>query len=151
MSKRERVREVLSGPLTPEYLKQKTDQGWTLVGIGVEWEREAENGPPQGEPAVLKEEVPYGLRVSGDCLYLEENEAEKEVLVRMMDLIVEDHPLSRVAEELNRGGSRTRHGTPWTASAVFNMIPRLVEVGPRIFSSEEWVTLRHRLAGVARA
>ncbi len=95
----------------------------------------------------IREEVPYGMRVAADCKFLEEDPAESEVLVSMMDLIVADNPLSQVAAELNRKGYRTRHGAPWTASAVFNMIPRLVEVGPRVFSSEEWVALRHRIAG----
>jgi hypothetical protein len=150
MPKRERMREILSGPLTSEYIRQKAEQGWTLLGVSLEWEREVESGPPQGEPSGLREEVPYGLQVSPDCLHLEENAAEKEVLIKMMDLIVEDHPLSRVAEDLNRQGFRARPGTPWTASAVFNMIPRLVEVGPRIFSTGEWAALRGRLTGAVR-
>jgi len=150
MPKRERIREALSGPLTPEYLKQKADQGWSLMGLSLEWEREIETGLPRGEASSLREEVPYGLRVAQDGLHLEENAAEKETLVRMMDLIVEDHSLSRVAEELNGRGFRTRQGALWTASAVFNLIPRLVEVGPRIFSSDEWVALRSRLAGGVR-
>jgi Recombinase len=150
MSKRERIREIISGPLAPEYLKQKADQGWSLMGVSVEWEREIEADQPLGEATGLGEEVPYGLRVAQDGLHLEENAAEKETLVRMMDLIVEDHSLSRVAEELNGRGFRTRQGALWTASAVFNMIPRLVEVGPRIFSSEEWVALRSRLSGGLR-
>jgi hypothetical protein len=29
---------------------------------------------------------------------------------------------------------------------VFNMMPRLIEVGPRIFSSEEWEKRRVRLS-----
>ncbi|MGC9969603.1 MAG: recombinase family protein [Bryobacteraceae bacterium] len=150
MSKRERVREMLSGPLTPEYLQRRAEQGWSLIGISLEWEREIETDHPRDETASLREEVPYGLRVAPDGLHLEENAAEKETLVRMMDLIVEDHSLSRVAEELNRKAFRTRQGALWTASAVFNMIPRLVEVGPRIFSSEEWVALRSRLSGGLR-
>jgi len=120
------------------------------MGLSLEWEREIETGLPRGEASSLREEVPYGLRVAQDGLHLEENAAEKETLVRMMDLIVEDHSLSRVAEELNGRGFRTRQGALWTASAVFNMIPRLVEVGPRIFSSDEWVALRSRLAGGVR-
>ncbi len=146
MTKRERVREVMAGPLTPEYLKKRAEDGWTLVGISLEWEREA--GPGQPQPADPGEEVPYGLQVAGDCLHLEENPSERQVLIRMMELIVEDFPLSRVADELNRQNFRTRHGQRWTASAVFNMIPRLVETGPRIFTSSQWVELRRRLSAV---
>ena len=150
MSKRERVREVLSGPLAPEYLQQRAGQGWSLIGISLEWEREIETDQPSEGTVSLREEVPYGLRVAQDGLHLEEHAAERDTLVRMMDLIVEDYSLSRVAEELNGRGFRTRQGALWTASAVFNMIPRLVEVGPRIFSSEEWVALRSRLSGGLR-
>jgi hypothetical protein len=34
----------------------------------------------------------------------------------------------------------------WTRIAVFNMMPRLIEVGPRLFSSEEWEKRRLKLA-----
>jgi len=43
-------------------------------------------------------------------------------------------------------GYRTRAGKPWSRVAVFNMMPRLIEVGPRIFSSEEWEQRRLRIA-----
>ncbi|MGA2740996.1 MAG: hypothetical protein ABSG65_26600, partial [Bryobacteraceae bacterium] len=68
----------------------------------VEWEREVDEAANQ--PGPLTEEVPYGLRVSADCSHLEENVTEKQALVLMMDLIVQDAPLSLVAEELNRKG-----------------------------------------------
>jgi len=29
--------------------------------------------------------------------------------------------------------------------AVFNMMPRLIEVGPRLFSSEEWKTRQQKV------
>ena len=138
MTKRERVREVPSGPLTPDYVSQKANDGWKLAAV--EWEREVEE--PEG---ALSEEVPYGLRVSADCTHLEENSAEKQALVLMMDLIVQDHPLSYVARELNLKGFRTREGQPWNQVAVFNMLPRLVDVGPKIFSSSEWEARRKRV------
>jgi hypothetical protein len=102
----------------------------------LEWEREVEE--PAGQPGPLSEEVPYGLRVSADCSHLEENASEKQALIQMMDLIVQDAPLSLVAEELNRKGFRTRAGANWTPGSVFDMLPRLIQVGPRIFSSTEW-------------
>jgi hypothetical protein len=70
-------------------------------------------------------------------------------LILMMDLIVQDAALSLVAEELNRKGFRTRGGAGWTPGAVFDLLPRLIEVGPRIFSSSEWTARTrhlHRLA-----
>jgi len=52
---------------------------------------------------------------------------------------------SQVAQALNDKGYRTREGKEWTQSAVFEMLPRLVEVAPTILSTEEWEALRQRL------
>ena len=134
MSKLQRVREVPSVPLTEDYVSRKANEGWKLTAV--EWEREVEE--PAGQPGPLEEEVPYGLRVAADCSHLEENASEKQALILMMDLIVQDAPLSLVAEELNRKGFRTRAGANWTPGSVFDMLPRLIQVGPRIFSSTEW-------------
>ena len=134
MSRLQRVREVPSVPLTEDYVSRKASEGWKLTAV--EWEREVEE--PAGQPGPLSEEVPYGLRVSADCSHLEENASEKQALIQMMDLIVQDAPLSLVAEELNRKGFRTRAGANWTPGSVFDMLPRLIQVGPRIFSSTEW-------------
>lgn len=145
MSKLQRVREVPSSPLTPDYLSQKTKEGWKLTAL--EWEREIEDSA--GQPGPLTEEVPYGLRVSADCSHLEENTAEKQALILMMDLIVQDAPLSLVAEELNRKGFRTRAGANWTPGSVFDMLPRLIQVGPRLFSSTEWTARTRHLFRMA--
>lgn len=75
-------------------------------------------------------EVPFGLRVTDDCVHLEENGVERGALVQMLDLIARDKSLSEVARELNRVGYRTRAGSPWTQTAVFNMLPRLIEAAP---------------------
>jgi len=134
MAKLERIREVLSKPLEPEYLKLRAEAGWKLVAV--EWEREieaAETGPRH-----VGEEVPYGMRVGDDCLHLVENPAETQVLIQMLDGIVQDLPFSKIADELNRSGLRTRSGSKWEPVLVYNMLPRLIQVGPRIFSSEEW-------------
>jgi hypothetical protein len=134
MAKLERVREVLSKPLEPEDIKLRAEAGWKLVAV--EWEREieeAERGPRQ-----VGEEVPYGMRVGDDCMHLVENPAETQALIQMLDGIVQDLPFSKIAEELNRQGLRTRGGTKWEPVTVYNMLPRLIQVGPRIFSGEEW-------------
>jgi len=138
MAKLERVREVLSEPLEPEYVKQRAEAGWKLVAV--EWEHEVE--ADEKEPRRAIEEVPYGLRVGDDGAHLVENPAETQVLIRMLDGIVQDYPFSKVADELNRGGLRTRKGSKWEAVSVYNMLPRLIQVGPRIFSSEEWQARR---------
>jgi hypothetical protein len=69
-----------------------------------------------------------------------------QFLLSMMELIIQDISLSKVAEELNRKGFRTRRGAEWGPVAVFNMLPRLIELTPRIFASEEWVERRKRLS-----
>jgi hypothetical protein len=143
MAKLQRAREVLSGPLAQDYVSQKAKEGWRLTAL--EWEREIE----ETDPVALREEVPYGLRVSPDCTFLEENTSEKQALVLMMDLIVQDCPLSLVAEELNRKGLRTRGGANWTPGSVFDMLPRLIEVGPRLFSSTEWTARTRHLFRLA--
>jgi len=145
MAKTERVREVLTEPLDPEYLKRRTEAGWRLVAV--EWQRQLDDEAQRA--STLTEDVPFGLRVAADCSHLEEDPTERQVLMLMMDLIVQDHPLSKVAEELNQEGFQTRQRSKWNPVAVFNMLPRLIEVGPRIFSSEEWVARKQRLVKFA--
>ena len=141
MSKINRVREVVKSLPDPVYLSQRTEAGWKLVAL--EWERVDETEGEQPRP--LREQVPYGMRVSDDCLHLEENPEEVQVLMLMMEEIVQDNPLSKVVTALNAAGFRTRAGEPWDAVGVFNMLPRLIEVGPRMFSTEEWELRRRRL------
>jgi len=102
-------------------------RGWKLVAV--EWEHEIGGWK---KALLLREEVPYGLRVATDCLHLEENPLERQALELMLDLIVTDQSLTQVAEELNRQGFRTRPGLKWNQVEVFNMLPRLVEAAPQI-------------------
>lgn len=136
--RRERLREVMSTPPSPEHIRQMAEEGWNLAAV--EWERLLE------EEAVdagrLKEEIPFGLRVATDCEHLEEDPVEKEALVLMLELIVEDRSLSEIASGLNREDMQTRHGAEWDQSSVFYMLPRLIEVAPQIFASENWSNRR---------
>lgn len=139
MKKTERVRQVVSEPLTDTDIKQRAEQGWKLVAV--EWEREIESSENQ-----LPGDVPFGLRVSADSLRLEEDPYEREVLVQLMELlVVQEGSYARVADELNRGGYRTRQGSPWTPISVFEMLPRLIEVGPHLFRSSEWTKRKQQL------
>ena len=137
----ERIREVLSGPPDPEYLSRKRNEGWELVAV--EWERRGRG--ERSAPLGAAEDVPYGCRVANDCLHLEDNPDEVRVLTLMLELIVQDRSLARMAEELNQQGHRTRDGSAWTMVAIFNMLPRLIEVGPRILSGEGWGERRKQL------
>jgi hypothetical protein len=139
----ERVRDVVSGAFSNQIIEQRTAAGWQLVSI--EWRRELPDSetPPDG---AFSEAIPYGLRISDDCHRLEVDPAENQILLLMMDLLAQDFSYSSIVSDLNEKGYRTREGKPWSRIAVFNMMPRLIEVGPRIFSSEEWEQRRLRFA-----
>jgi hypothetical protein len=64
----------------------------------------------------------------------------------MMELLVQDFSYSAIVSDLNEMGFRQRDGRPWSRVAVFNMIPRLIEVGPRFFNSDEWEKRRQRFS-----
>jgi hypothetical protein len=147
MAENERIRESLKGPLDATYVKQREQAGWKLVSV--EWERvavePAVTAPPP-EAAAGVEDAPFGLRVAGDCEHLEKNPAEMEFLLSMMELIIQDISLVKVAEELNRKGFRTRKGAEWGPVGIFNMLPRLIELTPQIFNNEEWIERRKHLS-----
>ena len=69
-------------------------------------------------------------------------EDERQALLLMLDQIGQDQPLSRVAEELNRQGFRTRAGARWGVEAVFQMLSRLIELAPAILGSHAWEARR---------
>jgi hypothetical protein len=142
MAKMERIRESFDRPLELDYLRERERAGWRLVAV--EWERETQEAAPEASPRL--EEAPFGTRVAGDCESLTENPAEMDFLLSMMELIIQDVSLTKVAEELNRKGFCTRRGTEWGPVAVFNMLPRLIELTPRIFASAEWIERRKRLS-----
>jgi len=145
MARKERIHEPIAGLVRPTYLEERIKAGWQLVGL--EWEREVAE-PAAAKPPGWVEQIPYGLQVSDDCTQLVANPAEVEVVILALDMIVEDCPLSRVADELNRRGYRTRLSDSWTPTALFNLLPRMIAVGPRVFNSEEWMTRRERLPKV---
>lgn len=140
MSRIERMREVLNGPLNAADFERRSAEGWRAVAVV--WERQVDGASPTTN---IRDDVPYGLKISEDCVALEEDLQEKEALLVMLEMIIQDKPLSEIAESLNRRGFATRHKTKWTPGAVFDMLPRLIEVGPRVFTSEEWVARRGRL------
>lgn len=149
MKKTERLRQIVSGPLDPNDLKQRAAKGWKLTAI--EWEREVEATDSETATEQISAEVPYGLRVDPEAPRLEENPAERELLLQMMELIVQEGSYSRIADEINRRGFRTRQGGRWSPVSVFEMLPRLIEVGPRVFQSAEWQKRRQTLAALEKS
>ena len=131
MTKTERLRQAVAGTVSEADLKKQAEGGWKLVAL--EWEREIES-----TEEALPVEVPFGLRIAPETQRLEQDPRERETLLQLMELIVQEGSYSRIAEELNRGGYRTREGARWTPVSVFEMLPRLIEVGPHLFRSQEW-------------
>ena len=138
MSDVERLRQPVSSFPSDDDLLNRAREGWKLVAV--EWER-----PAPGPEAQHKVEVPFGLKVSSDCRYLEEDPEEMEVLTSGMELMISECPFTRIADELNRKGFRTRNGERWSPISIFNLLPRLIEVGPRIFPSEDWAERRRKI------
>ena len=132
MARVERMRETISNPPTAEEVRQKAEEGWKLAAV--EWQREA---PAKAGDEL--EDMPFGLCTEGGGTDLRMNPAEEEALRIMLGMVIDDrNSLATVADELNRRGYRTRDGRDWSQGAVFNMLPRLIEVAPRFFASPEW-------------
>jgi hypothetical protein len=139
----ERMRDMIGQPLLEEIVRQRTSAGWHLVSL--EWRRELPEAEEPTEGA-YPEDIPFGLRISEDCKRLELDPSEQQALLQMMEMLVQDFPFSNIASDLNEKGFRTRDGKRWNPVAIFNMIPRLIEVGPRLFSTEEWEVRRQKFA-----
>jgi hypothetical protein len=149
MKRTEWTRDTLSTWPGSEYVAQKESAGWRLAAV--EWQRETETStspqPPEGSR--FGEEIPFGTRISRDCLHLEENPGEMESLNLLAEMIVQDLSYQLMADALNQRGLRTRDARPWTPLAVFKLTPRLIEVAPRILSGAEWDNRKKQLSRVA--
>ncbi|HKV26385.1 MAG TPA: recombinase family protein [Candidatus Acidoferrum sp.] len=149
MKKHERIREKITILPTSQYLSKMHDAGWTLVAL--EWEREIEFSGADEIPEVpeASEEIPFGLRIAADCHHLEDDPLEMQTLRFLAELIVQDVSFRSMADALNARDYRTRGGGPWTAANVFRLIPRLIEVTPRILTGGEWESRKKHLSKVA--
>ena len=141
----ERIRQEVPASFGPDDIARQGEQGWKLVAV--EWERETAGSRKQH--ARQPKKSPSACKSPKRPARLEENPTEQEVLFLMMELTIQDGPYSVIADELNRRGYRTRQGMKWTPISVFQMLPRLIEVGPRIFATQEWQERRARLAKMA--
>jgi len=136
MPRTERIRQSSSEQLSWDEVQKFQSTGWRLIAL--EWERDLPEAGSAPTPAAEHQAPPFGLRVATDCSTLIEDGSETEILVAMMELIIQDGPYSAIADELNRSGYRTREGMPWSPVSVFEMLPRLIDAGPKILSSENW-------------
>jgi hypothetical protein len=133
----QRIRDLVTGPVTVDYFQRRSNEGWKLVAV--EWTREAEE--VEAEP----EEIPYGYRIAGDCSHLEPDPEEVEILLLILEKVVGEWRAPQIAEELNRRGYRTRGQAKWTPSAVFDLLPRLIEAGPKLLKRPDWPERRQKL------
>ncbi len=119
---------------------QRSAAGWKVASI--EWVREVTSEKAEPLPAsdgsTTVTQVPYGLQIARDGQYLEENPLEATVLMLILEQIVKEKRISEIAIELNHAGHRTREGLLWSPTAVFNLLPRLIEAGPSILKSPGW-------------
>ncbi len=148
MKKIDRMREKVTILPTSVYLSKMHDAGWSLVAL--EWEREVEvSGLPE-EPAVpaTSEEIPFGLRIASDCRHLEDDPLEIQTLKFLAEMIVQDISFTSMSDALNVREYRTRDGRPWTAAGVFKLIPRLIDIAPRLLSGAEWESRKKQLTRV---
>lgn len=144
----QRSRDLVTGPLTIDYFVRKAAEGWTLAAV--EWERETTVGEAITEPSRVTthlepEDIPYGVRIADDGQHLEDNPIETAVLLLILERIVMEKRLSQIAEDLNQNGFRTRRGTRWSSPAVFDLLPRLIELGPKLLNTPEWQQRRPQI------
>lgn len=139
----ERSRDLIAGQLTLDYFMQKATEGWKLAAV--EWVREDSDsmaGSKGVQVSVRPEEIPYGLRIADDGMNLERNPLELTVMLLILEEIVKERRVTEIAADLNVQGFKTRAGSAWSATAVFELLPRLIEMGPTLLKSAEWMALR---------
>jgi hypothetical protein len=135
----ERTRDLVGGQLTLDYFMQKAAEGWRIAAV--EWVREVPDSVADGRTTALSvqgEPAPYGLRIAPDGMNLERNPVEMTVLLMILEQIVKEKRITEIAADLNVNGFKTRSGSAWSASAVFELLPRLIEMGPTLLKSSEW-------------
>jgi hypothetical protein len=158
MANVQRIRQEAPESFAMTNIVRQMEQGWKLVAV--EWEREATSDADTPQSPVARaaaasggegpDAIPYGLQAVENPPRLEPDSTEQEALFLMMELTIQDGPYSVIAEELNQRGFRTRTGMKWSPVSVFQMLPRLIEAGPKIFATKEWQERRGKLAKSGR-
>ena len=140
------LRDSVQHPVSLDYFQERLSAGWKLKAV--EWEKEVD--VPMETAAPTDQPAPYGFEIVPDAARLRQNPHELDVLMTILELIVVEKGVSYIAEELNVRGFKTRQGTPWSSPAVFNLLPRLIELGPDLLKSNDWQSRRgHRQAPTA--
>jgi len=141
------ARDVIRGELTLEYFAKKIGEGWRVRSI--DWSREVSDAAQHSSESfseLLSADavVPFGLRLTEEKL-LEENPLEATVLLLILEQIVREKRIQEIATELNTQGYTTRSGKQWSPSDVFNLLPRVIEVGPSLLRSGVWQERRRTM------
>jgi hypothetical protein len=135
-------RDQIKGELSLEYVADRMSSGWKVESIT--WVREAEDANIVPGDDVLRGEsaavLPYGFQLTAEGFA--ENPLESAVLLLILDQIVREKRIQEIAQELNFRGYVTRESRPWTATDVFELMPRLIEAGPALLKSSAWQHLR---------
>ena len=139
----QRLRDVISGPLTFDYFQERLAAGW--VPVAMEWIMPATQTEDRSGRTAQRVETPYGFRVGEDGKSLEPDPDETGVLYVVLEQIVRDRRFTQIADELNRRRLKQRAGEPWTSSAVFELLPQLIEAGSFLVKSEEWARRRQEI------
>ena len=143
----ERIRDIISAAPTLDYFQKRANEGWVLAAI--EWIKPAlDSEHPTGENAQWQD-VPYGQRVAPDCDHLVEEPFEMNVLLAIYEKIIAGWRPIAIANELNLRGYRMRNQGLWTPGAVFDLLPRLIELSPLLHKRPEWPPRRAKLEVIA--
>ena len=134
-------RDNISQPLTVDYFHERLAQGWIITAV--EWARPLPED--EAETGYGTEDVPYGQRVAEDCGHLTDHAREMEVIAFIYDGVIAGIRPALIAGNLNERGYRTRGGLPWSASAVFELMPRIIELSPRLQRRPNWPGHRAQL------
>lgn len=146
----ESIRDVITGELSLEYFSRRFAEGWKVASI--HWIRESvEVGVLPASENILTNQpaIPFGFQITASG-NIEENPAEAAILLLILDQIVREKRIQEIAAQLNSQGYSTRLGMPWTATDVFNLMPRLIEAGPSLLKSAAWQQLRPKQQSPAK-
>ena len=124
---------MLTEPLSAGLIERRAGEGWRASSV--EWVREG--AAADSEPSFVIQ-PPYGLSLSPTGAHLEENHSETDVMLAILEGLVQDDSLSKIAADLSRRGYTTRSGFAWTPAEVFDLLPRIIDCSPRLFASSEW-------------
>ena len=142
----DRIHDVIAGPLTFDYFRQRTAKGWIVVAV--EWRKPSAVDEPLAEEAD-SQEPPYGQRISLDCGHLVEDKPEIDLLLFIYERVVSGWRPVEIAAEMNQRGYRTRRQLPWTPAEVFDLLPRLIELSPKLQGRPDWPSRRAKLTVIA--